>query len=187
MAKVKAGNIKKGMYILYQNQPHQVFSKQFVSPGKGSAFTRTKLKDLRTGSIFEFVFKSHDSVEEVYVETKKMHFLFKNKDQIVFMNPVTYEQVEVSPKVLGDGVNYLVPEMQVYVAFYKAKPLGVSLPPKVEMEVVKAQAAVAGDRQNAGKKPVVMETGLKVQVPLFIKKGEKLLVDTTSGEYVSRA
>lgn len=187
MAKVKAGNIDTGIFLMLHGQPHKVIKKKFVSPGKGSAFTRTKLQNLRTGAVVEHVFKSHDTVEEVAVDSKRMQFLYKSGDQIVFMDPRTYDQVEVPAAVLGEKQQYLIAGIDCYVMIYQGEPLAVSLPPKVTLEVKEAQEAVAGDRSNAGTKPAVMETGLKVQVPLFIKRGEKLIIDTDSGEYVSRA
>lgn len=186
MAKLKAGNIKKGQYLLHNGQPHYVVKTQFVSPGKGSAFTRTKLRSLTTGAVTEFVFKSHDSVEEVEVESKELQFLYQSSDEVVFMDPRSYEQVSVDKNIMEDQLGFLVPEIKVYVAIYQGKPIGVSLPPKVVMEVTEADDAVAGDRSNAGKRPVTMETGLVVQAPLFIKKGEKLIIDSATGEYVSR-
>ncbi len=187
MSKIKAGNIDKGMFLMHHGKPHRVVKKKFVSPGKGSAFTRTKLQNLETGAIVEFVFKSHDVIEEVEVESRQMQFLYESGEQVVFMDPRSYEQVEVPKSVLGDKVQYLAPEISCYVMVYQGKPMAVSLPPKVEMEVTQAQDAVAGDRSNAGTKPVTVETGLKVQVPLFIKTGEKLVIDTEDGSYVSRA
>jgi elongation factor P len=187
MATIKAGNIKKGSYILYRNLPHYVTKMQFVSPGKGSAFTRVKMKDMRTGANVEFNFKSHDSVEELDVESKEMQFLFIDGDEIIFMDPRTYEQVGIPAKLLGDQAKMLNSEIKIYVLFFEEKAIGVSLPPKVKLKVAEAQEAVAGDRQNAGKKPVTMETGLIVQAPLFIKTGDFLLIDTESGAYVSRA
>lgn len=187
MAKIKAGNIKKGTYIDYQGQPHYIVKTQFVSPGKGSAFTRTKMRNIITGSVIEFNFKSHDNIEEIDVEHKEMQFLYVDGDEVVFMDQNTYDQINVPAALLGEKVNYLVPELMVYIVFYQGKPLGVSLPPKVKMVVAESEDAVAGDRQNAGKKPVTMETGLIVQAPLFIKKGETLIVDTETGDYVSRA
>ena len=187
MSKLKAGNIKKGQYLLHNGQPHYVTKTQFVSPGKGSAFTRAKLRQLKTGGVTEFVFKSHDTVEEIDVESRELQFLYKSGNEVVFMDPRTYDQVSVESSLLGDQVNYLVPELKAYVAFYQDKPIGVSLPPKVVMEVAEAEDAVAGDRSNAGKKPVTMETGLIVQVPLFIKKGQKLIIDTDTGSYVSKS
>lgn len=186
MSKIKAGNIKKGVYIEYQNQPHYVLKTQFVSPGKGSAFTRTKMRNMLTGAVIEFNFKSHDVIEELDIESKEMQFLYIDGDEVVFMNQRTYDQVNVPAELLGESINYLVPELIAYVVFYQEKALGVSLPPKVKMQVAEAEEAVAGDRQNAGKKPVTMETGLIVQAPLFIKKGDVLLIDTEDGSYVSR-
>ena len=187
MSKVKAGNIKKGMYLLHHNTPHKVVHKKFVSPGKGSAFTRTKLKNLKTSAIIEYTFKSHDTVEEVYVKSRQMQFLYKNGNDAVFMDPRSYEQTELPGSIVKEDLDYLVPQMNVHVSFYEEKPIGISLPPKVTMKVEKAPRAVAGDRQNAGTKPVTMETGLVVQAPLFIEKDEKLIIDTETGEYVSRA
>jgi len=186
MAKIKAGNIKKNTYILYQGQPCYVTKTQFVSPGKGSAFTRTKLRNVKTGAIFEFSFKSHDSIEELDVESMEMQFLYDDGSDVVFMNPRTYEQVNIDKDLLGGKEQFLVPEMKMYISFYHDKAIGISLPPKVKMKVAEAQEAIAGDRQSAGKKPVTMETGLIVQAPLFIKTGETLIIDTDSGAYVSR-
>jgi elongation factor P len=187
MAKVKAGNIETGMFLMHNGSPHRVVKKKFVSPGKGSAFCRTKLQNLETGATIDHVFKSHDSLEEVFVESKQMQFLYLSADGAVFMDQRSYEQVEIPFKVLGDVVNYLVSETKVYISFYEGRPIAVNLPPKVELEVTESEDAIAGDRSNSGTKPVKMETGLAVQVPLFIKKGEKLVIDTATGDYVSRA
>lgn len=187
MSKVKAGNIKKGTYIEYRNQPHYVLKTQFVSPGKGSAFTRTKMRNMVTSAVIEFNFKSHDSIEELDIESKEMQFLYVDGEDVIFMDQQTYEQINVPIELLSSGASYLVPELAVYVIFYQDKALGVSLPPKVKIVVTQAEEVVAGDRQNAGKKSVTMETGLIVQAPLFVKKGDILIIDTDSGAYVSRA
>jgi elongation factor P len=186
MSSIKAGNIKKGAYILYRNQPHFVLQVKFISPGRGSAYSRVKMRNMRTGANFEFTFKSHDSVEEIDVQSKEMQFLYRAGDEIVFMDSSTYEQVTVPVKLVEDQVEMLTSELKIYVIFYEEKALGVSLPPKVNLEVAKADEATAGDRQTAGKKPVTMETGLIVQAPLFIKVGDVLSIDTTTGNYVSR-
>ncbi len=186
MATIKAGNLSKGMYILYKEQPHYVLKTQFVSPGKGSAFTKVKLRDMRSGSNLEFNFKSHDSIEELEVETKEMQYLYHDADEVVFMDPRSYEQLNVPRKILDEQVLMLTTEIKVYLNVLDEKVIGVILPPKVKMAVAEAQDAVAGDRQNAGKKPVTMETGLIVQAPLFIKTGDVLLIDTETSEYVSR-
>jgi elongation factor P len=186
MSSIKAGNIKKGSYILHRNQPHYVVHVKFVSPGKGSAFSKVKMRDMRTGANVEFSFKSHDSIEELDIQSREMQFLYRAGDEIIFMDPSTYEQVAVPTKLVEDQVAMLTSELKIYVIFYEEKALGVSLPPKVKLKVVKADEATAGDRQTAGKKPVTMETGLIVQAPLFIKVGDILSIDTTTGDYVSR-
>lgn len=186
MSSIKAGNIKKGSYILYRNSPHYVSFVKFVSPGKGSAFSRVKMRDMRSGSNVEFTFKSHDTIEELDIQSKEMQFLYKSDDEIIFMDPVSYEQIPVPAKLLEGQAEMLTSETKVYVLFYEDQALGVSLPPKVKLKVIKAEDAVAGDRQTAGKKPVIMETGLIVQAPLFIREGDVLSIDTTTGDYVSR-
>ena len=187
MSVVKAGNIKKGTYILYNNAPHYVLKTQFVSPGKGSAFTRTKMRNINSGSTIEFNFKSHDSIEEIDVETKEVDFSYFDGTDVVFMDTRTYEQITVPRDIIDDKVGYLVQDIKVYITFYNGKVLGISLPPKVKLKVQESQDAVSGDRMTAGKKPVIMETCITVMAPLFIKQGEVLLVDTETGEYVSRS
>lgn len=186
MSTIKAGNIKKGSYILYKDLPHYVIKTQFVSLGKGSAFTRVKMRDMRNGSNLEFNFKSHDNVEELDVETKEMQFLYHDGNEIVFMDPRNYEQLSVSKHILGDKSLMLTSEIKVYLTVFEEQVIGVVLPPKVRMKVAESHDAIAGDRQTAGKKPVVMESGLTVQAPLFIKTGDTLLVDTETAAYVSR-
>lgn len=186
MSTIKAGNIKKGIYILYKNLPHYVVKTQFVSPGKGSAFTRVKMRDMRNGSNLEFNFKSHDNVEELDVETKEMQFLYHDGNEIVFMDPRSYEQMTVPRSILDEKALMLTSDIKVYLTVYEDAVIGVVLPPKVRMTVSDAQDAISGDRQTAGKKPVTMESGLIVQAPLFIKTGDTLLIDTETADYVSR-
>ncbi len=187
MSIVKAGNLKKGMYILYNNVPHYIVKTQFVSPGKGSAFTRTKMRNVFSGSGIDFSFKSHDSIEEVDVDAREVNFSYIDGTDVIFMDPRTYEQFTVTSSVLGEKVGFLVQDIKIYLTFYQEKVIGVSLPPKVKMIVKEAQDAVAGDRSTSGKKPVTMETGLIVQAPLFIRTGDALLIDTETNEYVSRS
>ncbi len=187
MATVNGGNLKKGMYISFKGQPHQVTGTQFVSPGKGSAFTRAKLKNLTTGNTLEFTFKSTETIEVLDIPSRELTYSYHDDDVVAFMDMRTYEQFEVKRDLVGDGVYYLTPDVKAYVMFLDDQPIGVTLPPKVKLKVTEAPEAIKGDRVTAGKKPVVMETGLTVQAPIFIKTGETLLIDTTNGEYVSRA
>lgn len=181
------GNIKKGTYIMFKNEPVFVTFTEFVSPGKGSAFMRTKLKSLRTGNVVEFTFKSIETVEEADVQTTEMQYLYQDGDDFVFMNPRSFEQVTVSSDVMKEYLPYLLPEQMMYVVFFNEKAIGVRFPGKVTLKVEYSEDAVAGNRVNAPKKKVRLETGYEVDVPLFVKKDESVIIDTTTGLYVSKA
>lgn len=187
MATVNGGNLKKGLYILFKNEPYQVVNTQFVSPGKGSAFTRAKLKNAKTGSALEFTFKSTETLEVLEVGSREVSFSYLDGDEVNFMDMRTYEQFSVPRSLIEDKVGLLVPDLSVYITFYEDKAIGVSFPPKIKAKVVEAQTGVQGDRKTAGDKPVTLETGLVVQAPLFIKTGDVLLIDTETNKYVSRA
>jgi elongation factor P len=187
MSTVKAGNIQKGMYIEFKSKPHVVTKSEFYSPGKGSAFARVKMKSLATGSNVEFNFKSNEQVPVLDVNSQELQFLYKNSEAVFFMDPHSYEQFEVGLDILDGKEKFLTPDARVYILFFEEKPMGVNLPPKVKLKVTQSDDAVAGDTVNAAKKPVVMETGLEVMAPLFIKEGETLVIDTATGQYVSRA
>ncbi len=187
MISVNGGNLKKGLYINFRNEPHVVVGTQFVSPGKGSAFTRAKIRNIKNGNTLEFTFKSTENVEILDVSSRELTYSYHDEDLVAFMDMRTYEQFEVKRELLGDDILYLTPDVSVYVMFYEEQAIGVNLPPKVKLKVTEAPEAIKGDRVTAGKKPVVLETGLVVQAPIFIKTGETLLIDTTTGEYVSRA
>ncbi|MEP7166518.1 MAG: elongation factor P [Candidatus Woesebacteria bacterium] len=180
------GNIKKGTYIMFKGEPVLVTFTEFVSPGKGSAFMRSKLKSLKTGNVVEFTFKSVETVEEADVETIEMQYLYQDGEDFVFMNPRTYDQVTVPGTVMKEYVRYLVAEQTMYVVFFNEKAIGIRFPGKVPLKVDYAEDAVAGNRVNAPKKKVRLETGYEIEVPLFIKKGDTIAVDTTTGLYVSR-
>lgn len=187
MPMIKGGNLKKGSFILFKNEPWQVMKTEFVSPGKGAAFTRAKLKSVRTAATQEFTFKSVEPVEELDVATREMQFLYSDGTDVTFMDPRTFEQ-EVVPVSLLDGKEgYLTPEMTMYILFYNDKGIGVRFPPTVKLKVTYAEDATAGNRVNAPKKPVTVETGLSIQVPIFVKTGDVISIDTTTGEYLSRA
>lgn len=187
MSSIKAGNIKKGSYIRFKNQPYLVTKTDFMSPGKGSAVMRCKLKSLEANSTIEFTFKSNETIEELDIASVKMQYLYHDGDEVVFMNQRSFEQASVPIGLLEDQLDLLVAEMEAYVLLFDEKPIGVSLPPKVTMTVVRADEAVAGDTVGQAKKEAETETGLILQVPLFVKKGEKIVVDTSNKQYVSRA
>ncbi len=181
------GNIKKGTYIMFKNEPVFVTFTEFVSPGKGSAFMRTKLKSLRTGNVVEFTFKSIETVEEADVATTEMQYLYQDGEDFVFMNPRSFEQVTVPGSVMKEYVPYLQAEQMMYVVFFNEAPIGIRFPGKVSLKVEYAEDAVAGNRVNAPKKKVRLETGYELEVPLFVKQNDLIIVDTTTGLYVSKA
>jgi elongation factor P len=183
---IKAGNIKKGMYLLFKNQPHQVTRADFTSPGKGSAFMRARLKNVVGGSTQEFTYKSSESVEELEVNTQQMQFLYVDGDEAVFMDPGTYEQLSIDLELVRDKLGILVPELIVYVMIYNDKALGVSFPPKVKLQVTQADDAVAGNTVGKAMKEAEVETGMKLLVPLFISSGDFIAVDSDTLQYVSR-
>ncbi len=187
MVMTNGGNIRKGSYILFKDQPYLVTRTEFVSPGKGSAFTRAKLKNARTGAVQEFTFKSTEKIEELDVSSKEMQFSYLDGNEVVFMDPRTYEQVNVKAELLDGKTGYLTPDVVTYVLFYNEEAIGVRLPNTVKLKVTYAEDATAGNRVNAPKKPVTVETGAVVQAPLFVKVGDVLVIDTDTGEYQSRA
>jgi elongation factor P len=187
MATIKAGNITKNSYIMFKNAPHQVTKADFTSPGKGSAFMRCRLKNVVTGFSQEFTWKSNESVEVADVDKKEMQFLYLDAGDAVFMDPQSYEQVTIPASVIEGKTGFMTADLLVKVMFHMDKPIGIILPPNVILKVADAQDAVAGNRVNAPKKPATLETGMEILVPLFIKTGDMVYVDTESGEYLSRS
>jgi elongation factor P len=187
MAYTNGGNVKKGMFILHNGIPHQITAADFVSPGKGSAFTRSKLRNLRTGNVMDFTFKTTEKVEIADIESVEMQYLYFDGSNYAFMNPRTYEQLEVSKELVGEYSQWLKEEMIVYVQLFNEVPMGIFPPKKVTLKVTESEDATAGDRANAPKKPATVETGATVFVPLFVKAGDMIIVDTETGTYVSRA
>ena len=186
MAQIKAGNIAKGMFIIYKQAPHQVMKTEFMNPGKGSAIMRTKLKNVATGTVSEFTFKTNEFVEEAEVDKSERQFLYHDGGDFVFMDPRNYEQVSVPGRLLAGKEKLLTTNLAAIILILDDQPIGVRLPPNVVLKVIEAHEAVAGNRINAPKKPVIMETGLEIQAPLFIKTGDKLSIDTDTGEYLAR-
>lgn len=186
MATINAGNIAKGMYIMFKDAPCQVMKADFMAPGKGSPIMRVKFKNVQTGSAGEFTYKTNESVEVADVEKKEMQYLYKDGDGVVFMDPRTFEQAVIPADLLEDQIGFLVADLKVWVMWYNEKAIGVILPPNVNLKVIESPDSVAGNRVNAPKKLVKLETGMEIQAPLFIKEGEMIIVDTTLGEYVGR-
>lgn len=186
MITVNAGNIQKGMYLIFKGEPHFVTKADFMSPGKGAAVMRVKYKSLKNAAALEFTYKTNEQVEIADIEKKEMEFLYRDGTDLVFMNSKTFDQASIPLTIVEDKVGYIIPNLKCWVMFYKGDVIGVDLPPNVTLIVTESPDEVAGNRINAPKKTVKLETGLEAQVPIFIKTGEKVIIDTTSGEYLGR-
>ncbi len=185
---MKASGIDKGMYVLFRGDPYLVSDREFVNPGKGSAFVRLKLKHARTGQVIREVIKSHETMEEADVEARDAQYLYADGDQLLFMDVSTYDQFNVSLNTMDDGISPFLKEGESYqVVMWGDDPLAVQLPLKMKMEVTEAPHAERGDTATGATKSVTTETGLTLQVPLFVKPGDHIVVNTTTGAYVERA
>lgn len=184
---IEVNDIKTGMTLIIEGGIYQIVDFLHVKPGKGSAFMKTKLKNLRTGGTIERTFNTNVKFEKANIEKSNVQYLYNTGDIYNFMNMETYEQLELSADQLGDDKNYLIENMNVMVSFFQGELLGVILPDKIEMTVTETEPAVKGNTTNNATKDATVETGLKVRVPLFIEQGEKIIVSTADGKYVSRA
>ena len=183
---VKAGAIEKGMYLLIKGDPYLVADREFVNPGKGAAFTRCKLKNVKNGSVLRETIKTSETVEEANVYDRDGQFLYADDASYHFMDIETYDQFEIPASTLQDKGNYLKEGEQYRIVMFESQPVDIILPMKIVFEVTDAPDAVKGDTVTGATKTVVVETGFSVQVPIFIKAGDKIRVNTESGEYVER-
>ncbi len=184
---IGVNDIKNGMTLIIEGNIYQVLEFLHVKPGKGSAFMKTKLKNMRTGGIVEKTFNTNIKFEKANITRTNVQYLYNTGDSYVFMNMETYEQLELPAAQVGDNKDYLIENSTVDVVFYESELLGIVLPEKVEFTVVSTEPAVKGNTTNNAQKDAYVETGLLVRVPLFIEQGEKILVTTKDGKYSSRA
>ncbi len=158
----------------------------FMSPGKGAAIMRVKYKSVKSGAALEFTYKTNEQVEVADIEKKEMDYIYRDGNDLVFMNSKTYEQSSVPVSLVEDKIGFFIPNLKCWVMFYNGIVIGVTLPPNVTLAVIESPDDVAGNTVNAPKKTVKLETGMEVDVPLFIKVGEKVSIDTASFEYLGR-
>jgi elongation factor P len=184
---IPATQMRPGMIIKHNNELHAVFAVEHRTPGNLRAFIQAKLRNLRTGAMFEHRFRSPDPIERVIVDDIAMEFLYSDGDDYYFMNPVDYEQTTLKSSTLGDAVEYLTPNLQIKVSYFDGVAVGIELPGTVEMTVVETEPGIKSATASSVTKPAKLETGLVVQVPPFINEGEKIRVDTAEGAYLSRA
>jgi elongation factor P len=180
-------DLKNGMTLNLDGQLWGVVDFQHVKPGKGGAFVRTKLKNVLTGKVVDRTFNAGVKVEVANVDKREMQYLYREGDDFVFMDVQDYDQPRIPAATVGDAADYLLEEQTATVAFNEGVPLYVDLPAAVELTVSQTDPGVQGDRSTGGTKPATLETGAQIQVPLFITTGEKIRVDTRSGEYLGRA
>jgi len=184
---IDVNELRNGVTFEHDGNLYKVIEYTHNKPGRGKATIRTRVRDLRTGSILEKTFISGDRVQDVRLDYRVVQYLYKDGDFYVFMDTETYEQPALSEETLGDAVEYLTEGLEVKLTFYEGEALDVELPTAVDLEVVEAEMAVKGDTATGANKQVVTETGLKVQVPLFVEKGDRIRVDTRNGAYLTRA
>lgn len=184
---ISVNDFRTGLTIEVDGEIWRVLDFQHVKPGKGAAFVRSKLRNLRTGAIQEKTFRAGEKVERAQIDNRKMQYLYANGDQHVFMDNETYEQIELSSSQIEYELKFLKENMEVFIMMYQGETIGLELPNTVELTVVETEPGVKGDTASGGTKPATLETGLVVQVPFFVNEGDKLVINTSDGSYVSRA
>ena len=180
-------DLKNGMTLNIDGQLWNVVDFQHVKPGKGGAFVRTKLKNVMSGKVVDRTFNAGVRVEQASVDRREMQYLYREGDDFVFMDTETYDQPHIPEATVGDAANYLLEEQNATVAFNEGVPLYVELPAAVELTVSQTDPGLQGDRSTGGTKPATLQTGAQINVPLFITTGEKIRVDTRTGQYLGRA
>jgi len=184
---ISATQLRPGMVVKFNNDLFSVFSMTHRTPGNLRGFVQAKMRNLRSGTMIEHRFSSEDKVEKAMLDEQEMEYLYDDGEYFYFMNTETYEQMHLMKDLLGDAVDYLIPQLHVNVEFYEGKAMSVELPPTVDMTVVETEPGLKGATVSNVTKQAKMETGLVVQVPAFITEGEKIKVNTSEGTYQERA
>lgn len=184
---IPATQLRPGMIIKHNNDLHSVFSVEHRTPGNLRAFIQAKLRNLRTGAMFEHRFRSPDPIEKINVDEVQMEYLYQDGDDYYFMNTENYEQIHLNKDTLGDSVDYLTANLQIRVEFFDGKAVGIELPQTVDLKIIETEPGLKSATASSVTKPAKTETGLVVQVPPFINEGETIKVDTAEGVYLSRA
>jgi elongation factor P len=186
MPAITTNDLKNGMTLQLDNGLFTVVEFQHVKPGKGGAFVRTTLRNARTGAVIDRTFRAAERVEQAILEKKDMQYLYPDGDDYVFMDTVTYDQLTVAPSTLGTAADYLVPQAVANLAMYQGDIVNVEIPASVELAISETEPGVQGDRVSGARKPATLETGKVIQVPLFVNVGDRVRVDTRTGDYITR-
>jgi len=187
MASVSSNDLKNGIGLKIDEGLFTVIEFQHVKPGKGGAFVRTKLRNVRTGAVLERTYRAGESLEQAMIDKRDMSYLYRDGSDYVFMDLTTYDQITVARATLGDAADYLREGGDAVVQLCEDEVVGIDLPASVELAVAETEPGIQGDRVSGARKPATLETGLVVQVPLFVNPGEQIKVDTRTGEYLTRA
>ena len=186
MPAITTNDLKNGITLQLENGLFTVIEFQHVKPGKGGAFVRTKLRNLKTGNVLEKTFNAGIRVEQAMLEKKDMQFLYRDGDDYVYMDTESYDQINVSPVALGDAADYIIESMIAIIATHNDDIVSVEIPASVELLIANTEPGIQGDRVSGARKPAELQTGKTIQVPLFVNIGDKVKVDTRSGEYLTR-
>ena len=184
---ISTSQFKNGIAIEIEGDFFTIVEFQHVKPGKGGAFVRTKVRNIATGAVLDRTFRSGEKFTRVHTQSRKMQFLYATDTEVVLMDEQTYEQVSVPPSLAADALKWVVENMNVDLMYLNGQPSAVEAPTSVELAVTHTEPGLRGDTAQGGTKPATLETGVAIQVPLFIEQGERVKVDTRSGEYLSRA
>ena len=186
MPAISTNDLKNGITLNLDGTLYTVVEFQHVKPGKGGAFVRSRLRNLRTGNMLDRTFNAGVKVEQAILEKRDMQFLYKDADEYVFMDTETYDQVNIKPVALGGAADYLIENAVAIIATYEGEIVSVEIPAAVELEIAQTEPGVQGDRVSGARKPATLQTGKVIQVPLFVNIGDRVKVDTRSGDYITR-
>jgi elongation factor P len=184
---IDVNELRKGVIFEYDGSLYRVMEYTHHKPGRGNAIIRIKARNIRTGSNIEKTFSSGDRVQDVRLDYHNVQYLYKDGDMFIFMDPETFEQPGISAEMIGDSAGYLKEGTEVKITYFQNEPLDIELPTSVDLKVVKAEVAVRGDTATGVTKKVMVETGAEVDVPMFVKEGDTIRVDTRTGDYLTRA
>lgn len=183
---ISVNDFKTGVTIELDGQAYQVVEFQHVKPGKGAAFVRAKLKNVKSGASVEKTFRGGEKVHRAHIDRREMQYLYNDGESYVFMDNTSYDQISISPDAIGEGMKWLLENMNIHVLFFQDNIIGIELPNFVELNVVETEPGVKGDTATGATKNATLETGAVVQVPLFVNAGDRLRIDVRSGEYMER-
>ncbi len=183
---IMAGDFRKGVTVEIDGQVWSIADFQHVKPGKGAAFVRTRLKNVMTGAVLEKTFSPTDKYEKAHIETKEMQYLYNDGELYYFMDTETFEQLPLNLEKVEEAINFIVENDNVTVRFFKGNPFSVDAPNFVNLTITECEPGVRGDTATGASKPAMLETGYKINVPLFVNEGDKVRIDTRTGEYMER-